>query len=60
MAAFLFTCPVTGMKVHGWAADEQPQRPYYEAVQCTACGRVHFINPQTGQAVGSKDESLDS
>jgi hypothetical protein len=43
------------MKVHGWVADEQPATDYYEAVECTACKRVHLVNPRTGKVLGDGD-----
>jgi hypothetical protein len=55
MGAFLFTCPNTAMNVHGWSAEEVPAFDYYEAVECAACKRVHFVNPRTGEVVGSGD-----
>jgi hypothetical protein len=52
MAAFLFTCPNTGMNVHAWATDEVVAFQYFEAVECTACKRVHLVDPRTGRIVG--------
>lgn len=56
MASFLFTCPTTGMRVHGWAADEPPAFDYFEAVECIACQRTHFVDPRTGKVVGDKGD----
>jgi hypothetical protein len=52
MRAFVFTCPTTAMKVQGWAEAAPAANDYYEAVQCTACKRVHLVNPITGRAAG--------
>jgi len=53
MGAFLFTCPTTAMKVHGWTAEEAPAFDYYEATECAACQSVHLVNPRTGSVAGS-------
>lgn len=58
MAAFLFRCPNTGLKVQGWVAEAPPAASdeTYEAVTCTACVQVHLVNPVTGRVLGSDDE----
>ena len=53
MASFVFTCPVTGLKVQGWTADEAPAFDQFEAVECTAC---HLVDPRTGKVVGEKED----
>lgn len=53
MATFLFTCPASGMKVQGWRAEEPEISNNYEAVECTACGGTHLVNPSTGDVLGS-------
>jgi hypothetical protein len=35
--------------VQGWIADKAISGETYESVTCTACGRVHLINPKTGK-----------
>jgi hypothetical protein len=57
MGAFLFTCPITGMKVHGWASDDKSESPYFEAVECTACGRTHLVETRTGKVAGSDNKA---
>ncbi len=55
MATFVYRCPTTGRNVQGWLADEpacENANKTYEAVICTACTRVHFINRKTGRAIG--------
>jgi len=42
--------------VQGWIADEPISGEAYEAVTCTACGRVHLINPKTGKILESTKE----
>jgi hypothetical protein len=49
MGSFVYRCPRTGLTVHGWIADEPVSGEAYEPVTCTACGRVHLINPKTGK-----------
>ena len=52
-------CPATGLKVQGWRADEPPSendRASYEAVICTACTRVRFVNRKTGRSIGDDEE----
>jgi len=54
MAAFIFTCPTSGLKVQGWTTDAQPAVGYYEAVECTACKRLHLVNPHTGKIISNR------
>jgi hypothetical protein len=59
MAAFIYRCPITGLKVQGWLADEpssENDRASYEAVICTACTTVHFVNRKTGRTIGDEEE----
>jgi hypothetical protein len=59
MAAFVYRCPTSGLKVQGWLADEpssEYDRASYEAVICTACTRVHFVNRKTGRSIGDDEE----
>lgn len=61
MGAFLYTCPATGMKVHGWTAEEAGGPDHYETVECTACKRLHLVNPRTGRVAGaSRNGSSDT
>jgi hypothetical protein len=50
MATFLFRCPATGYQVQGWV-DDNPENDVetYRPVTCLACGRVHLVNPTTGE-----------
>jgi len=58
MAAFLYQCPTTGLRVQGWVADDpaDTDREIYEAITCAACGRVHAVNPKNGKVLGDDDE----
>ncbi len=42
------------LNVQGWIADDVTQREAetYEPVTCTACARVHLVNPKTGKVLG--------
>jgi len=55
MGTILFTCPATGLKVQAWIADEPLPIEYFEAVECTACQRVHLVDPRTGRVAGDND-----
>jgi hypothetical protein len=56
MPAFLFTCPITRVRVQDWSdADDLPEDQYDE-VACKACNSVHFVNPKTGRVLGQRDE----
>ena len=51
-----FCCPQTGMDVQAFLhTQEKAERaqPTYEAVKCTACTRLHFMDTVTGKALGS-------
>ena len=58
MATFLYRCPITGLNVQGWVADDPSERDEhsYEPVSCHACRRVHLVNPKTGKVLGTDDE----
>ncbi len=51
-------CPNTGHNVHGWVCDDptQSEAEFYESVTCTACTRVHLVNPKTGKVIGADEE----
>ncbi len=52
--AFVYSCPTTGYNVQGFvrapAADDIGT---YETVSCTACNRVHLVNPLTRHVAGT-------
>jgi NAD(P)-dependent dehydrogenase (short-subunit alcohol dehydrogenase family) len=57
MAAFIFTCPATSMKVqHLLDDDEDVPENQYEPITCPACTRLHFLNRKTGKLLGQDDE----
>jgi hypothetical protein len=55
MAPLIFRCPSTGLNVQGWIADDptEGEAESYETVTCTACTRVHLVNPKTGRVLGA-------
>ena len=55
---FVFRCPNTGKNVQGWVADDPSEREAwsFEAVTCTACTRVHFVDPRTGKMLGEDED----
>lgn len=57
MASFVYRCPNTGLRVQGFVADDDPaDDDAYLPVTCTACTRVHLVNPRTGKVLGEDDE----
>lgn len=59
MASIIFRCPATGLNVQGWFADDPAYADAddtYEAVLCTACAKLHLINPKTGKTLGDDRE----
>jgi hypothetical protein len=52
MSTFFYRCPNTGFKVKGWVADDPTKDEAFEPVTCTACARVHLVNPKTGKVAG--------
>jgi hypothetical protein len=56
MAIFVFRCPNTRLRVQGFVADDPADTEAFEPVTCTACTRVHLINPKTGKVLGADDD----
>jgi len=58
MAPLIFRCPSTGLNVQGWIADDptEGEAESYETVTCTACTRVHLVNPKTGRVLGVNED----
>ena len=58
MPGFVFRCPITRLNVQGWVADDPTQRDEdcFDAVTCTACARMHLVNPRTGKVLGADDD----
>jgi hypothetical protein len=55
MAAFLYRCPNTGQNVQGFVADDTNEEAGngFQAVVCTACTALHWVNPKTGKVLGA-------
>jgi hypothetical protein len=55
MATFLYRCPNTRQHVQGWIADDPNDLSddTYETVICTACARLHLVNPKTGRILAA-------
>jgi len=52
MGTFLFTCPVTQLKVQHWLDDDRDaSEDDYEGITCEACAGVHFVN-RKGKVLG--------
>lgn len=58
MGAILFRCPNTGTKVTGWIAEDASEEGAFVAVECHACGRVHFVHPKTERTLVADDPEL--
>jgi hypothetical protein len=58
MASFIYRCPSTGLNVQGWIADDptEGEAESYEVVTCTACTRVHLVNPKTSRVLGADED----
>jgi hypothetical protein len=58
MATVIFTCPMIGIPVQGWFADDGAENggDTYETVTCVACTGVHLVNRQTGRVLGIDEE----
>jgi hypothetical protein len=58
MAPFLYRCPNTGLNVQSWVADDPTEggKETHETVTCTACTRLHVVNPATGRVLGADDD----
>jgi hypothetical protein len=58
MAALIYRCPATGVKVQAWFADDVSANngETYESLTCLACSQVHLVNRSTGRTLGEDDE----
>jgi hypothetical protein len=54
MAAAMFLCPNTGLRVQHWFdGDGDTRYDTYHSVTCLACGQVHLVNPKTRGVLGA-------
>ena len=57
MAASIFTCPNTDLKVQHWLDDDDVVRENeYRGFICPACTKLHFINQTTRKLFGQNEE----
>jgi hypothetical protein len=55
MGAILYRCPIAGVQVQGWLADDAPENgkgEIYQSMACLACRRLHLVNCRTGRILG--------
>jgi hypothetical protein len=54
MAMQIYQCPISGLRVQGWFADDAPtiagEESYHPAF-CYACRGTHLVNPITGKVL---------
>jgi len=54
---WLSTGARTGLRVQGFVADDPTEGDSnFEAIACTACARLHWVNPRTGRVLGTDKE----
>jgi hypothetical protein len=60
MVTFLYRCPLTGYKVQAFVVDDLTDagtdNGIFHTVTCSACTRVHVINPKTSKVLGDDEE----
>jgi hypothetical protein len=58
MATVVFRCPMLGVRVQGWFADDGAENggEVYDGITCNACRQVHLVNRTTGRVLGAGDE----
>lgn len=56
MEDIVFICPATGrcVEVEPRGAELVPE--HYAAVECPACGLIHFVMADTGEVMGAPDD----
>src|SRR5579864_1604276 len=50
-----YSAPTTGLRVQGYLPGQVGEDESYESVKCTACSRVHLVNPKSGKVLGHDD-----
>lgn len=58
---FLFCCPMTGQNVQALPEfNDEPSdgRRLYQGVLCSACQRVHIVNPLSGRLMSEEFERV--
>jgi hypothetical protein len=54
MSTFIYRCPLTGLKVQGFVAEEIGENEFV-SLTCLACTGVHLVNPTSAKVVGAHD-----
>jgi hypothetical protein len=59
MAWFLYHCPNTGLSLQGRVAGDPATYGdrRYQPLTCSACARLHLINPNTGHVLGEPNRT---
>jgi hypothetical protein len=52
MSTFIYRCPLTGLKVQGFVAEEIGEN-LFVSLTCLACTGVHLVNPTSAKVVGA-------
>jgi hypothetical protein len=56
MRPFLYRCPNTGFRVQGLDPEDKSEAgDAVIIVTCTACGRMHLVNPKSGETRKDKE-----
>jgi hypothetical protein len=58
MATVVFRCPMLGVHVQGWFADDGSENggEVYDTLTCAACRQVHLVNRASGRVLGAADD----
>ena len=58
MAPILFRCPIKGVMVQSFIADDpsEDDTETYQSVPCAACSGMHFVNASTGRVLNVNDD----
>jgi len=56
--SFPLPLPEYRLALQGWVEDDESgdNDDAYEGVICHACGRLHLVNPKTGETAGGDDK----
>ena len=57
MRPVIFRCPTTGERVQTHVPSATPAdgpQVRYDGVECLACGRMHFVNLETGRLLSEE------
>jgi hypothetical protein len=57
MGSVIFRCPLVGISVQGWIAEDVSTRGVADdfiGIKCAACSQLHLVNAATGKVLGEK------